>query len=213
MTGKIVVANTAKTQVHGSGSILVIGSNTAPPPAAPPGPGDDGGSNDPNSYEATMRVILASGTDYFSAFGPIGSDQVIYTPDGGPSPDIVSAAPRSDAAYIHWPNFGVHPCSMSTQLTAFGIAPFMLQWHLNINIGRSLLHRGWIPHMVQIQVPIVCSAILLARAQPMDPFTSSVSPWRGYNRWVATAQPLMVRTTEAGSEFLLHTSVPTHKNV
>ena len=105
------------------------------------------------------------------------------------------------------------PCSLSTQLTAFGTVPSIWQWHLNKMVGRSLLDRGLILHMVKMQVPTVCSAILLVLALPKDPFTSSVSPRRAYNSWVATVQSRMVRTTEAGSASLLHTSVRTHKSV
>ena len=104
-------------------------------------------------------------------------------------------------------------CSMSTQLTAFRIALFIGQWHCNIMVGKSLSARGRILHMVQIQVPIVCMAILLVLALPMDPFTCTVSPWRSYNSWVATGQSRMVRRTEAGSRFLLHTSVRRYINV
>ena len=133
MTGKIVVANTAKTQVQGSGRIVVSG--TTPPPAAPPGPGDDSGSNDPNSYEATMRVTLASGTNYVSAYGPIGSDQVIYTPVGAPSPNIVWVAPRSDAAYIHWPEYENHPLQYMNPTTSF--------WNRTVYLAVAFEHNGW----------------------------------------------------------------------
>ena len=34
------------------------------------------------------------------------------------------------------------PCSMSTQLTAFRIVPFIWQWHCNIMVGKSLVGQG-----------------------------------------------------------------------
>ena len=47
--------------------------------------GGDSGTTDPNVYDATMRVTMSNGTNHVSAYGPIGSDQVTYTPVNGPS--------------------------------------------------------------------------------------------------------------------------------
>ena len=78
---------------------------------------------------------MASGTNHVSAYGPIGSDQVTYTPEGGPSADIVWVAPGSDAAYIHWPNFGVHPLRHASPTDSI--------WNRTVYVVVEFEYNGW----------------------------------------------------------------------
>ena len=95
----------------------------------------DSGTTDPNAYDATMRVTMSNGTNHVSAYGPIGSDQVTYTPVNGPSEDTIYIAPGSDAAYIHWPNFDVHLLQYVNPTDSF--------WNRTVYVAVAFDHNGW----------------------------------------------------------------------
>ena len=97
--------------------------------------GGDSGTTDPNAYDATMRVSMSNGTNHVSAYGPIGSDQVTYTPVDGPSENIIYIALGSDAAYIHWPNVDVHPLQYVNPTDSF--------WNRTVYVAVEFEYNGW----------------------------------------------------------------------
>ena len=113
--------------MQGSGRIVVGGGNTSS--------GGNSETTDPNAYDATMRVTMSHGTNYVSAYGPIGSDQVTYTPLNGPSANIVYVAPRSDAAYIQWPTYDSHPMHDVNPTESF--------WNCTVYIAVAFESGGW----------------------------------------------------------------------
>ena len=90
---------------------------------------------------ATMPVTVSNGTDYVSAYSPIG-DQVTYTPVNGPSAAIIYKAPGSGPAYIHWPTFAVHPLHYVNPEKSFWNRTLYLAVAFEINGWQELVGQG-----------------------------------------------------------------------
>ena len=129
------VYNVAPTTLHTAAAAAGGGSADSGASAGESGGGDDSGTTDPNAYDATMRVTMSNGTNHVSAYGPIGSDQVTYTPVNGPSENIIYIAPGGDAAYIHWPDVDVHPLQYVNQTDSF--------WNRTVYAAVAFEYNGW----------------------------------------------------------------------